>query len=102
MANVLADPLPDGVYPPDLAAVVRYSRASTLMQPIDNVLWSDLADHFDVMQIIDIVFVVGMDQIISRFHAAILTDVDQDTLDPVATSCPVPFPQLSADAGSMS
>jgi hypothetical protein len=99
MANVLADPLPEGVYSPDLAAIVRYSRASTLMQPIDAATWRGLTDHFDVKQIIDIVFVVGMDQIISRFHAAILTEVDDDTLEQVAASCPVPFPRVPVDAG---
>lgn len=102
MANVLADPLPEGVYPPDLAAIVRYSRASTLMQPITADIWKGLTDHYDVKQIIDIVFIVGMDQIISRFHAAILTEVDDDTLEQVAATCPVPFPQVPHSQGSMS
>lgn len=79
MANVLADPLPEGVFPPDLAAIVRYSRASTLMQPITGELWRGLSDHFDTKQILDIVFIVGMDQMISRMHAAILTEVDEFT-----------------------
>lgn len=51
-------------------------------------------------QIIDIVFVVGMNQIISRFHAAILTEVDEDTLEQVAATCPVPFPQVPYGEGS--
>ena len=100
MAHVMAEPLPEGVYSPDLAAIVRYSRASTLMQPITGELWRGLTDHFDVKQIIDIVFIVGMDQIISRFHAAILTDVDDFTLSEVAASCPVPFPQVPKEPGS--
>lgn len=97
MANVLADPLPEGMYPPDLAAIVRYSRASTLMQPITTELWTGLTDHFDTRQILDIVFVVGMDQIVSRMHAAILTEVDDHTLAEVAPSCPVPFPTVPAE-----
>lgn len=97
MANVLVEPLPDGLYSPDLAAIVRYSRASTLMQPIDATMWRDLTDHFDVKRIIDIIFIIGMDQIISRFHAAIHTEVDEDTLAEVAASCPVPFPAVPSD-----
>jgi hypothetical protein len=91
------DPLPDGVYSPDLAAIVRYARASTLMQPIDGATWRALADLFDVKQILDIIFVVGMDQIVSRFHAAILTEVDDHTLAQVAATCPVPFPTVPDD-----
>jgi hypothetical protein len=71
MAGVGRSP-PEGVHPPNLAAIVKYSRESTLMQPITTELWTGLTDHFDTKQILDI-FIVGMDQIISRMHATILT-----------------------------
>jgi len=89
MAHVLDDPLPEVLYTPDLAAIVRYSRASTLMQPITEASWKDLKTHFDDKQFIDIMFVVGMDQVISRFHAAIQTEVDGVTLDELALPGPV-------------
>ena len=94
MGHVLDDPLPEGLYSPDLAAIVRYARASTLMQPITEDIWKDVTTHFDVKQYIDIMFVVGMDQIISRFHAAVQTDVDEVTLNELTMSCPVRLPEV--------
>ncbi len=50
------------------------------------------ADHFDVRQILEIVSTCGMNQMISRFHAAVRTDVDAETMDELGTSCPVRLP----------
>ena len=102
MAHVLDDPLPEGVYSPDLVAVVRYSRASTLMKSIDRFIWDGLADHFnvrqslDIIQILDIIFLVGLDQIVSEFHAAVLTEVDTDTPEQVKVACRVPTALVEA------
>lgn len=89
----MADPLPEEVFPSDEAAVVVFARASTLMKPITSEIWSALTDHFTVQQIVEISFIVGMNQLISRFHAAVRTDVDGVTLDQLADSCPVRLPQ---------
>lgn len=92
MAHVLADPLPAGVFPPDEAAIVVFARKSTRMEPIDNETWVALSAHFSTKQIMEIIFTVGLDQMISRFHAAVRTDVDDVTLDAVYDTCPVPLP----------
>lgn len=94
MANVMADPLPDGMFPPDEAAIVVFARKSTLMQPIDDETWAALADHFSTKQIMEISFTVGLNQLVSRFHAAVRTDVDETTMHEVHDSCPVPVPSM--------
>ena len=97
MAHVMSDPFPEGLFPPDEAAIVVFARKSTLMQPIDNETWAALAEHFDVKQIMEISFTVGLNQLVSRFHAAVRTDVDGVTLDEVSNSCPVRLPPTPAD-----
>ena len=94
LAAVMADPFPDGVYEPHEAAVVAFARASTLMQPIDDRMWSALDEHFDNEQKLEIIMTVGLDQMVSRFHAAVHTEVDDWILDQVPEqSCPVRLPQ---------
>jgi hypothetical protein len=101
MAHLLDDPLPEGLYAPDEAAIIRFSRRSTKMEPIDNRTWADLTAHFDTRAIMEIVFIVGMDQVISRMHAALRTDLDGVTSDEIGDTCAVPMPQLAPE-GSMS
>jgi alkylhydroperoxidase family enzyme len=103
MAHVLSDPLPQGLFPPDEAAIVVFARKSTRMEPIDNATWSALREHFSTRQIMEITFTIGLDQMISRFHAAVRTDVDDETLDALHDSCPVrlpPLPPLPPEGGS--
>ena len=50
-----------------------------------------LEAHFDTKQIMEISFTVGLDQLISRFHATVRTDVDGVTTDAV-NACAVPIP----------
>lgn len=97
MSAVLADPLPEGLFEPHEAAVVVFARKSTLMQPIDDHTWAHLTAHFDTTQIMEIIFTVGLDQMISRFHAAVRTDVDESTLETVSPTCPVPLPPLPVE-----
>ncbi len=80
MAHLLDDPLPEGLYAPEEAAVVRYARRSTRMEPIDDATYAELARHFDRRQIIDLCLTVGLSNMINRFHATFLTDVDESTL----------------------
>ena len=94
MAHVMSDPLPEGLFAPDQAAIVVFARKSTRMEPIDNDTWNALTEHFTVKQIMEIIFTVGFNQMISRFHAAVRTDVDERTLEAVSESCPVRLPPM--------
>ena len=80
MAHLLDDPLPEGLFPPDEAAIVVLARKSTRMEPIDNGTWANVREHFDTKQIMEIIFTIGMDQMVSRFHAIVRTDVDDQAV----------------------
>jgi len=71
------DPLPDGVYTPEEAAVVRYAQRSTKGLAIDASTYRALPEHFSTPQIIDICLNVGLSQITNRFNATFLPDVDE-------------------------
>ncbi len=58
-----------------------FCRKSTLMQPIDDGTWAALREHFTTQQVLEITFTCGLNQMISRFHAAVHTDVDAETTD---------------------
>jgi alkylhydroperoxidase family enzyme len=92
MAHLGKDPLPDGVYEPDEAAVVRYARASTLMQPIDDELYGELARHFDTRQIIELCMTVGLSNQVNRFHATFLTNLDEAISAVLGANSPLPLP----------
>lgn len=92
MAHLGDDPLPEGVYAPNEAAIVRYARASTRLDPITDELYGQLAAHYPVEQMIEICFTVGMSNLVNRFHATFLTDVDETTRDALADACPLPLP----------
>lgn len=79
MSHLLDDPLPEGMFSPPEEAIIIYARASTWMQPITDDMWTKLAEHFDTKQILEISFTVGLDQLVSRFHATVHTDVDTTT-----------------------
>ena len=86
------DPLPDGLYEPDEAAIVRYAQKSTRMDTIDDATYAALREHFDETQIIEICFTVGLSNLINRFHATFLTELDAATQQALSPSCPLPFP----------
>jgi alkylhydroperoxidase family enzyme len=93
------DPLPEGVYDDAERAIVEYAQRSTRMQPIDDELFGRLAAHFPKRQQMEICFTVGLSNLINRFHATFLTDVDPETGTVVGPSCPVPMPtELEARA----
>ena len=100
MRHMVDDPLPPGVYDEAEAAIVRYAQKSTRLQPIDDATYGALAKHFTPRQIVDISFTVGLSNMVNRFHATFLTDVDPETTaeieagDVVAGSCPVPRPRV--------
>lgn len=92
LAHLGDDPLPDGVYAPDEAAIVRYAQRSTRMDAIDDHTYGDLAGHFTQQQLIEICFTVGLSNLINRFHATFLTEVDPETQEALAPSCPLSYP----------
>lgn len=91
MAHLLDDPLPAGVFSSAEEAVIVYARASTWMRPITEEIWAGLTAHFDTRQIVEIAFTVGLDQLVGRFHATVLTDVDESAIA-ATTACAVPIP----------
>lgn len=97
LAHLGDDPLPDGLYEPDEAAIVRYAQKSTRAETIDAT-YGALREHFDETQIIEICFTVGLSNMINRFHATFLTDLDPTTQEALAPSCPLSFPTV--DGGS--
>ncbi len=94
LAHLGDDPLPDGLYEPDEAAIVRYAQRSTRMDVIDDRTYGDLAAHFASEQIVEICFTVGLSNMINRFHATFLTEVDPETQEALAPSCPLALPPL--------
>ncbi len=94
MAHLTDDPPPPGVYTESEEAVVRYARTLTRMGPIDDDLYAELSRHFDTRQIVELCFVVGMSNVVNRFHATFLTDVDESTTGALAVACPLPLPSM--------
>jgi hypothetical protein len=84
--------LPQGMFTPPQEAIIVYARTSTWFQPITDEIWNNLAQHFTQQQIMEISFTVGLDQLVSRFHATVQTDVDSATTDQLTGSCPVALP----------
>lgn len=79
LAHIGDDPLPAEIYEPDEAAIVRYARASTRLEPITPEIYDTLAEYFDTQQLIEICMTVGLSNLINRFHATFLTDLDEST-----------------------
>ena len=99
MGHLGDETLPEGLYPPSQASIVRYAQKSTRLQRIDDETYGALARHFTPQQIIDICLTVGLSNMINRFHATFRTDLDAETTaevekgDMIAGSCPIPRPK---------
>jgi alkylhydroperoxidase family enzyme len=96
LAHLGDEHLPVGLYEPAEVAIIRYSQRSTRMDIIDDATYGHLAEHFTPEQIIEICFTVGLSNMINRFHATFLTELDPQTQQALASSCPLPY----RDAGS--
>lgn len=94
IAHLRDDPLPDAVYSPDEAAIVRFAQTSTRMAPISDELFAELSAHFDTQQMIELCFTVGNSGIVNRFHALFHTDLDAATITALGES-PLPLPEIS-------
>ena len=64
------------------------------MEVIDDVTYADLAAHFEPAQIIEICLMVGMSNVINRFHAAFRTEADPQTREALALACPLAYPNV--------
>ena len=93
LAHLGDDLAPDGLYSDEETAIIRYARTSTLMQPIDDELYDALARHLEAAQVVELCFVVGLSNMVNRFHATFLTPLDDATKTVLAESCPVPLPE---------
>ena len=96
------DPLPDGVYDDAERAIVEYAQRSSGLEPITDELFARLSQHFTQRQLIEICLTVGLSNLINRFHATFLTDVDPETGEVLGPSCPMPMPeelQIRAETG---
>jgi alkylhydroperoxidase family enzyme len=91
------DPLPEGVFTSEEAAIVRYAQASTQMKPITDEIYGELARHFDTQRIMELWATVSMSNDTNRFHATFLTDLEDTTLDAIGSSSPLPLPPHPAD-----
>ena len=96
IAHLGDDPLPEGVYQPDEAAIVRYAQRSTRMDTIDDETYGELARFFDTRQMIEICFTVGLSNMINRFHATFSTELDPLIRKAVGDSCPLAYPEPPA------
>jgi alkylhydroperoxidase family enzyme len=89
---------PEGVYEPSERAIVRYGRKSTLDITVDDETYGALTKHYALEQVMEIWALVGVANMVNRFHATFHTDVDPETLQAVesgdkeAGSCPLPMP----------
>jgi len=102
LAHLGDDPLPDGVYSPEEAAIVRYSQRATRMDPIDDATYGALADSLSTREIMEICFTVGLSNVVNRFHATFLTDLDPWTHDLLGPSCPLPYPEAPSGGSASS
>lgn len=91
IAHVGDESPPEGTYDAACTALLRYVRASTRMERIDDTLYGALLEHFSEQQIMELCFEVGLAGTINRFHATFLTDVDGET-----RACPLPQPVRDA------
>ena len=97
IAHLADDPPPREVFDAVEQAVVAYAQRLTRMQPIDDELYSELIRHFTAPALIELCFIVGSANMVNRFHATVLTDVEEGTRAAVGVSCPLPVPPNPAD-----
>lgn len=100
LAHLDDDPLPDGLYTDEELAIIRYSRTSTRMLPIDDELYESLARHFAPPQIVELCFVVGLSNQVNRFHATFHTPLDDTTRAALSDGSPLPQPDVPGTGGA--
>lgn len=86
------EPLPEGIYEPGEAAIIRYAHAHARNDTITDALYADLQAHYSLQQMIEICFTAGVSTMIGRFHKTFLTTLDPQTQEVLGESCPMPLP----------
>jgi alkylhydroperoxidase family enzyme len=92
LAHLADEPLPPRVYDDAAREIVEYARRSTRMEPIDDSLFTRLRRHFSSEQVMELCFTVGVANVINRFHATFLTDLDAETVEEMGNAPPLPLP----------
>jgi len=92
LAHLTDIPLPSDVYDDAERAIIEYARRSTGMKQITDDLFARLRDHLSIEQVMELCFTVGVANVINRFHATFLTDVDPATLQELGEDPPVRLP----------
>ena len=68
------------LYGPVDRVVLEYVEEYKLRRRVPDELYERLARHFTTRQLIDLCFTAGIADLINRFHATFLTDIDDETL----------------------
>ncbi len=99
-SHLLDEDPPDGVYSEQDRALIRYVRTLAARDPIDDVLYNDLAAQFSEQQMMEICYLVGAQTLIYFFNKTFLADIDQEFVranaeaDRAAGGPPVQYPSL--------
>ncbi len=99
MSHLVDDPVPEGLFSPEEAAIVRYAQASTAMRPITDDLYAELSRYFDTKRIMELWATVSLSNQVNRFHATFLTDVDDRITSALGPTCPLPIPRRPTGEG---
>ena len=92
--HLVSEEPPERVYTPAERAIVSYARKSTSEITIDDETYAALEACYTRKQIMEIWGVVSVANAINRFHATFLTEVDPETQEALAPSCPLAYPQV--------
>ena len=68
------------LYGPVDRLVLEYVEEKKPRPRVTDELYARLTQHFSTRQIIDLCFAAGISDLINRFHATFVTDVDDETL----------------------
>ena len=93
LAHLGDDPLSAGCAP-DEAVTVCYAQRCTRMEVIGDATFADLAVYFEPAQIIEICLMVGISNVINRFHAAFRTEVDPQIREALAPAYSLSYPNV--------
>lgn len=74
--HIQDDPFPHGLYDAAEAAIIRYGRQSTLGVVVSDEIYAALEEQFTIEQIMDVWALVGLANMINRFHETFHTDLD--------------------------
>jgi alkylhydroperoxidase family enzyme len=79
-------------YTPVERVIVYYSHRLTRMESIDDELFGELRRHFSVEQVMELCFIIGISNMVNRFHATFHTPLDERTRAELAGNSPLPLP----------